>query len=62
MAGAFAGLLAVILSKMDGVSGQEGWRWILIIEGLLTVVVPICAFFIVLDTPERAKFLTTGEK
>ncbi|CAZ81861.1 unnamed protein product [Tuber melanosporum] len=62
MAGAFAGLLAVGLSKMDGLGGQEGWRWILIIEGLLTVGVAICAFFIVLDTPDRAKFLTKEEK
>ncbi|KAG0633720.1 major facilitator superfamily domain-containing protein [Tuber brumale] len=62
MAGAFAGLLAVGLSKMNGLGGQEGWRWILIIEGLLTVVVAICAFFVVLDTPDRAKFLTKEEK
>src|SRR5437588_344115 len=62
MAGAFAGLLAVGLSKMDGLGGQEGWRWILIIEGLLTVGVAISAFFIVLDTPDRAKFLTKDEK
>ncbi|PUU72608.1 hypothetical protein B9Z19DRAFT_1008964, partial [Tuber borchii] len=50
------------LSKMDGMGGWEGWRWILIIKGLLPVVVAIWAFFIVLDTPERAKFLTKDEK
>ncbi|RPB00793.1 MFS general substrate transporter [Choiromyces venosus 120613-1] len=62
MAGAFAGLLAVGLSKMDGLGGQEGWRWILIVEGLLTAAVAICAFFVVLDTPDRVKFLTKDEK
>lgn len=62
MAGAFAGLLAVGLAKMDGVGDLEGFRWIFIIEGLLTVVVAIAAFFIVLDTPQSAKFLTAEEK
>lgn len=27
MAGAFSGLLAYLISKMHGVSGLEGWRW-----------------------------------
>lgn len=62
MAGAFAGLLAVGLSKMDGVGGLEGFRWIFIIEGLLTVVVAFAAFFIVLNTPATAKFLSAEEK
>ncbi|KAF8246812.1 MFS general substrate transporter, partial [Wilcoxina mikolae CBS 423.85] len=62
MAGAFAGALAVGLAKMDGVAGLEGWRWILIIEGLLTVVVAVAAFWIVLDIPSRTTFLDDEEK
>jgi hypothetical protein len=27
MAGAFSGLLAYLIDKMDGVGGLEGWRW-----------------------------------
>jgi hypothetical protein len=27
MAGAFSGLLAYLIVKMDGVGGLEGWRW-----------------------------------
>lgn len=27
VAGAFAGLLGYAISKMDGVGGYEGWRW-----------------------------------
>lgn len=27
MAGAFSGLLAFLISKMHGVGGLEGWRW-----------------------------------
>ncbi|KAF8539961.1 major facilitator superfamily domain-containing protein [Trichophaea hybrida] len=62
MAGAFAGALAVGLAKMDGVAGLEGWRWILIIEGILTVAVAIMAFWIVLDIPSRTTFLDEEEK
>jgi hypothetical protein len=41
MAGAFSGLLAYAIVKMDGVGGLEGWRWIFILEGLLTVAVAV---------------------
>ena len=37
LAGAFSGLLAFAIQKMDGIAGLEGWRWIFILEGILTV-------------------------
>lgn len=33
LSGAFSGLLAFAIAKMDGVAGLEGWRWIFILEG-----------------------------
>lgn len=33
----FGGILAYGVSKMDGIAGREGWRWIFIIEGVITV-------------------------
>ncbi|KAK3396895.1 major facilitator superfamily domain-containing protein [Sordaria brevicollis] len=33
VAGAFGGLLAYLILKMDGVGGQEGWRWVYFVEG-----------------------------
>jgi len=62
MAGAFAGLLAVGLAKMDGLGGLEGWRWIMIVEGLITVVAAVAAFWLVLDIPARTTFLSAEEK
>jgi sugar phosphate permease len=62
IAGAFSGLLAFGISKMDGVGGYEGWRWIFILEGILTVLVALVAFFIVNDFPETAGFLTEEER
>ena len=45
IAGAFSGLFAFGISFMDGVGGKEGWSWIFIIEGLITVIVGIVALF-----------------
>lgn len=62
VAGAFSGLLAFGISKMDGVGNLEGWRWIFILEGIATVVAAIAAFFLLHDFPETAKFLTEEER
>lgn len=62
MAGAFSGILAFGIAKMDGVGGYAGWRWIFILEGLLTIVVAVIAFFFLHDFPETAKFLTEEER
>lgn len=62
LAGAFSGLLAFALEKMDGVGGLRGWRWIFIIEGIVTVFVGAMVPWILPDSPQRASFLTIEEK
>ncbi|GAA5964119.1 hypothetical protein JCM21900_004514 [Sporobolomyces salmonicolor] len=62
LSGAFGGLLAYGLGKMEGVGGKPGWAWIFIIEGLLTFLVACAAPFLMDDFPEDAKFLTAEEK
>ncbi|KAK7413573.1 hypothetical protein QQX98_007582 [Neonectria punicea] len=62
IAGAFSGLLAFAIAKMNGVGGLEGWRWIFILEGIVTVLVAILAFFVLHDFPETATFLTEEER
>ncbi len=62
VAGAFSGILAFAIGKMDGVGGLRGWRWIFILEGIATVVVAIAAFFVLQDFPETATFLTEEER
>lgn len=61
-AGAFSGLLAFAIAKMDGVGGLAGWRWIFILEGIATVLVAILAFWTLFDFPETASFLTQDER
>ena len=47
---------------MDGVGGYEGWRWIFILEGILTVLIACLAYFTIYDFPETANFLTEPER
>lgn len=61
-AGAFNGLLATLISKMDGVGNYEGWRWIFIIEGLITVVFSFCSVFWIVPFPEDNNKFTPAEK
>ncbi|KAF8634477.1 hypothetical protein AX15_000917 [Amanita polypyramis BW_CC] len=62
VAGAFSGLLAAGIAKMDGIGGRPGWAWIFIIEGLATVVLSSASFWIVQDFPETARFLSEPER
>ncbi|KAI0024960.1 MFS general substrate transporter [Xylariomycetidae sp. FL0641] len=62
LAGAFGGLLASAIGKMDGIRGYSGWRWIFILEGLLTIAVAIIFFFIFPSFPEQATWLTDDER
>ncbi|KAF5018232.1 hypothetical protein F66182_9795 [Fusarium sp. NRRL 66182] len=62
LAGAFGGLLAAAIGKMDGLRGYAGWRWIFILEGGLTVFVSLFFYFLLPDFPEQAKWLSPEEK
>lgn len=47
---------------MAGIGGYNGWRWIFIIEGLLTVVVAVIGKFFIVDWPETSSFLKPEER
>ena len=50
-AGAFGGILAFAIGKMNGVGGRGGWSWIFILEGLLTLFVACFAYWAISDYP-----------
>ncbi|OBT51186.1 hypothetical protein VE04_08003 [Pseudogymnoascus sp. 24MN13] len=62
LAGGFAGLLASAIGKMDMLSGYRGWRWIFILEGVLTCVVAIMFFFMLPTFPEDDEWVTEDER
>lgn len=62
LSGAFSGLLAAGIAKMSGVGGLEGWRWIFILEGIVTVVLGVLCFFFLIDSPKLSgKWLNQDE-
>ncbi|PGH02077.1 hypothetical protein GX51_04890 [Blastomyces parvus] len=64
LVGGFSSILAFGLMQMEGLQGYLGWRWIFIIEGLITQVVGIVSWFLIIDFPDKAQktgFLTAEE-
>ena len=47
---------------MARIGGYNGWRWIFIIEGLVTLVFAVISRFFIVDWPETAKFLSPEER
>merc|ERR1712000_750471 len=47
---------------MDDVAGLEGWRWIFILEGILTVIIAVASFWMLFDYPDTASFMTLAER
>ncbi|EAS28559.3 MFS transporter [Coccidioides immitis RS] len=62
LAGACGGLLAYAIGHMDGIAGQRGWRWIMIIEGLPSVLLGVLTWFGLADDPDTAYYLNDKEK
>ena len=54
MASAASGILAYGIMQMNGLGNLSGWRWIFIIEGLITCVFGITGYFLIVDFPELA--------
>ncbi|THV08576.1 MFS general substrate transporter [Dendrothele bispora CBS 962.96] len=62
LSGAFGGLLATAIIKMDGIAGLAGWRWIFLLEGIATVICGIIAAIFLPASISTASFLTEEEK
>ncbi|KAJ4298004.1 hypothetical protein N0V90_005903 [Kalmusia sp. IMI 367209] len=55
MSGAFSGLMAAGIAEMSGIGGYRGWRWIFLIEGLLTVLLGVGSFWLLPDSPNHSR-------
>ncbi|KAI1267018.1 major facilitator superfamily domain-containing protein [Xylariaceae sp. FL1019] len=62
LAGAFGGALAYGIGKLGGVVWENGWHWIFILEGIVTVLVAASAYAFVYNYPDTAKFLNSDER
>lgn len=46
---------------MDGLRGLRAWRWLFLLEGVVTVAVAFAAFFILPNMPRTTSWLTEEE-
>lgn len=61
LAAAFSGLISYGVFQIHD-TAVKGWMWLFIIEGGMTVVTGVIAYFWLPGTPENAWFLTKEEK
>ncbi|KAI1413650.1 major facilitator superfamily MFS-1 [Hypoxylon sp. FL1857] len=66
VASALSGLIAFGIIHMDGIRGLQGWRWIFILEGVITCLVSLLGFWLLVDFPDSKrmawKFLNDRER
>ncbi|KAK7951377.1 MFS general substrate transporter [Apiospora aurea] len=60
----FSGLLAYAIQNLEGTDGYAGWRWVFIIEGLMTVVISVPVIIFCPNFPHQAQswFLKPAER
>ncbi|PGH11013.1 hypothetical protein AJ80_07289 [Polytolypa hystricis UAMH7299] len=54
LASGFSSILAYGLMQMKGLANLNGWRWIFIIEGVLTCVLGLILYIAIVDFPDKA--------
>ncbi|KAK5948589.1 hypothetical protein OHC33_010348 [Knufia fluminis] len=63
LSSAFGGLIAAgIIGNMDGVGGYASWRWLFLIEGAVTVICAVPAYWILPNYPATTKWLSEQER
>ncbi|KAK9470908.1 major facilitator superfamily domain-containing protein [Dipodascopsis tothii] len=63
LSGAFSGLIAYgVTENLDGVRGLAAWRWLFLIEGVVTVGVALAAIPILPQLPATTRWLSKEER
>lgn len=63
LSGAFSGLISAgIKNGLDGARGLRAWRWLFIIEGVITIFIAFFAYFALPNFPRTTTWLTEDER
>lgn len=63
LATAFAGLIAAgVFHGLDDVAGISGWKWLFILQGVVTFVIAVVGYFCLPDFPLTTRWLTPEER
>lgn len=59
----FSGLIAAaVFNTVDGAQGISGWKWLFIIEGVVTFAVALAGMFLLADSPLTTRWLTPEQR
>ncbi|KAJ3728986.1 major facilitator superfamily domain-containing protein [Lentinula guzmanii] len=59
----FSGVLqGAVYSNLNGVSGRSGWRWLFIIDGVITLPIAFYGFWLFPDVPATTKVFYLSEE
>jgi len=59
--GGFSAILAYAFQLLRGRAGLNGWQWIFLIEGIITVAVGLLTWLFVPDFPDKNRFLNAAD-
>ena len=63
ISGAFSGLISAgIKHGLDGARGLRAWRWLFLIEGVITIFIAFCSYFALPNFPRTTTWLTEEER
>ncbi|WP_175690943.1 MFS transporter [Burkholderia anthina] len=51
-----------VLNSMDRVAGLDGWQWLMLLEGVPSIVLGVIAFCVLPEAPEHARWLSADER
>ncbi|MBM7062953.1 MFS transporter [Pseudomonas sp. UL073] len=55
-------LSGAIMKFLDGLNGWHGWQWLFLVQGLPAPLLGVLAWFVLVDRPEQAPWLSAEEK
>ncbi|MCY1282856.1 putative tartrate transporter [compost metagenome] len=55
-------LSGAIMKFLDGINGWHGWQWLFLVQGLPAPLLGILAWFVLVDRPEQAPWLSAAER
>ncbi|GAA5975355.1 hypothetical protein JCM11641_005950 [Rhodosporidiobolus odoratus] len=62
LAGAVGGLLASGILKLNPIGSVHSWRLIFFVEGLISMGIAVCSWFLLPDRPETCRWLSEEER
>lgn len=57
-----APLAGLIMTNLHGVNNWSGWQWLFLLEGLPTIFAGVLAVIFIVDSPEKATWLSQREQ